>query len=330
MTHYDTLEVVRHASAETIRAAYRSLMQRHHPDRHGGDPAMAALAARLTAAYETLSDPARRAAYDEELSRQEQAAPPRASGEAVRHAHPDQTAMAAADALAMRRAAQRGAHGDVRTKGGGSARHGLWLSWVMGVIVAGALVLWWNSGARGVREAPDLAALRQAVEAPDTPEAKRRELLALKQAWLDREPELSRAARAEQVQDLAERSMPLLEAPLRVMVRGAEVVELEIPAITIVVGSFDAPDFMAHLARHRERIVRELADHLALENPALLTGAGGQRRLRSAVTASLLFSSGADAAQEYPSTWFESPGRHGVVDVLLPRGFVLSRVKLSF
>ncbi|MHB1017869.1 MAG: DnaJ domain-containing protein [Coriobacteriia bacterium] len=61
--HYQLLQVRRDASAAVIAAAYRRLMRDAHPD-HGGD---AAHATRLNVAYETLSDPARRARYDATL-----------------------------------------------------------------------------------------------------------------------------------------------------------------------------------------------------------------------------------------------------------------------
>lgn len=66
-THYDELEVSASASADTIRAAYRSLMQRVHPDRNPDDPSAAEHARRLNIAYEMLSDPGTRARYDAEL-----------------------------------------------------------------------------------------------------------------------------------------------------------------------------------------------------------------------------------------------------------------------
>lgn len=67
MNHYQELEVAENASPEVLKAAYRSLMQRFHPDRNPGDADASARAVRLTQAYETLSDPARRAAYDAEI-----------------------------------------------------------------------------------------------------------------------------------------------------------------------------------------------------------------------------------------------------------------------
>ena len=65
--HYAVLGVAPTATAAEIRARYLELVARYHPDRHGGNP-LSDLAteklARLNRAYETLSDPPRRAAYD--------------------------------------------------------------------------------------------------------------------------------------------------------------------------------------------------------------------------------------------------------------------------
>ena len=42
-THYDNLKVARHASTEMIRAAYKKLLQKYHPDRNPGDSEALAL-----------------------------------------------------------------------------------------------------------------------------------------------------------------------------------------------------------------------------------------------------------------------------------------------
>jgi hypothetical protein len=73
MNCYEILEVSTNASQEVIRAAYKSLMQRYHPDRNPGDRDAAEHASRVNLAYEVLSDPARRAAHDIELGRRLQA-----------------------------------------------------------------------------------------------------------------------------------------------------------------------------------------------------------------------------------------------------------------
>lgn len=71
-THYQRLGVARSCSTEEIRAAYRDLARRLHPDRQGGaNPAERALANRrmreINEAWRTLGDPARRRQYDASL-----------------------------------------------------------------------------------------------------------------------------------------------------------------------------------------------------------------------------------------------------------------------
>ena len=67
MSHYDVLEVSPKASAEVIRAAYKSLMQRHHPDKNANLAESTHKASLIAQAYEVLSDAQRRRAYDETL-----------------------------------------------------------------------------------------------------------------------------------------------------------------------------------------------------------------------------------------------------------------------
>ncbi len=57
---YQTLGVNRDATADEIKRAYRKLASQHHPDR-GGDTRTFQ---EIQTAYDTLSDPQRRAAYD--------------------------------------------------------------------------------------------------------------------------------------------------------------------------------------------------------------------------------------------------------------------------
>lgn len=60
MSHYDTLGVGKSASPEEIKAAYRKLAMKHHPDRGGDQKKFQS----ITEAYETLSDPDKKAFYD--------------------------------------------------------------------------------------------------------------------------------------------------------------------------------------------------------------------------------------------------------------------------
>ena len=67
---YATLGVARDASLVAVKARWRKLAREHHPDLVGRDPDAAVQAtrqmARINAAYELLSDPQRRSAWDRE------------------------------------------------------------------------------------------------------------------------------------------------------------------------------------------------------------------------------------------------------------------------
>ena len=64
-THYDNLKIARDAPPEVVRAAYRALCLKYHPDRHATDPEATEMMALLNSAYEVLSDPDKRRDYDE-------------------------------------------------------------------------------------------------------------------------------------------------------------------------------------------------------------------------------------------------------------------------
>ena len=71
-TYYDTLQVSRLSSESVIKAAYRVLSQKFHPDKHPERQAWAnEQMKRLNEAYEVLSDPVRRANYDSAIAEAE-------------------------------------------------------------------------------------------------------------------------------------------------------------------------------------------------------------------------------------------------------------------
>ncbi len=71
--YYEVLSVTRHATTAEIKAAYYHLAKKYHPDRYhqrdSGDlrNKLEALFAMITQAYDTLSQPAERAGYDERI-----------------------------------------------------------------------------------------------------------------------------------------------------------------------------------------------------------------------------------------------------------------------
>ncbi|MCA3182530.1 MULTISPECIES: J domain-containing protein [unclassified Cupriavidus] len=96
-THYDNLKVSRDAPTEVIRAAYKSLSQKYHPDRHADSEEANRIMRLLNAAYEVLRDPDRRAEHDQWIMAEERREAERAQRQAQAHRA----------AAAQRQAAQR-------------------------------------------------------------------------------------------------------------------------------------------------------------------------------------------------------------------------------
>lgn len=72
-THYDNLKVARNAPPEIIRAAYKTLSHRFHPDRNPGNTDAARIMAIINTAYDVLSDPVKRQKHDQWIMEMEAA-----------------------------------------------------------------------------------------------------------------------------------------------------------------------------------------------------------------------------------------------------------------
>ena len=60
MDYYNTLGISKSASEADIKAAYRKMAMKHHPDRGGDEKKFK----EVTEAYETLSDPQKKQMFD--------------------------------------------------------------------------------------------------------------------------------------------------------------------------------------------------------------------------------------------------------------------------
>lgn len=310
MTHYDTLEISRQASPEVVRAAYRSLIQRFHPDRRPDDAAASRRAAAITVAYEVLSDPVRRAAYDRDLAARPRAAAAAAAGAAA--APPPSAPTGAAGATRRRKPVPTPAARRV-------SRTGLLGAWALLaiVVVSGVIgVAIWLASPR-IDAQTELHAIRQAFAGGGLPEARLKELYARKQALLQEAPELRASASAEAALALDARTVELASGPLVLRLKEAELV---IPRLRIVLGSFDADSVRAHIGRQNDALLRDIARSLAGADAILFNGKAGETLVKELVLNALAKGLGVQASDTYPSTYFESPGRYGVIDVLLPEG----------
>lgn len=72
-THYDNLKVARNAPLKVIRAAYRKLSQKFHPDKNPGNTEAARIMSIINTSYKVLSDPDKRREHDEWIAGMEAA-----------------------------------------------------------------------------------------------------------------------------------------------------------------------------------------------------------------------------------------------------------------
>lgn len=70
-THYDNLGVLRTADVAVIKAAYKALAQKYHPDRNPDNPNAEHIMKIINTAYQVLIDPVRRAEHDRWIDEQE-------------------------------------------------------------------------------------------------------------------------------------------------------------------------------------------------------------------------------------------------------------------
>src|ERR1700694_4573728 len=64
MDYYEVLQVSRTATDQELKASYRKLAMQHHPDRNPNNPESEERFKACSEAYQVLSDPEKRAAYD--------------------------------------------------------------------------------------------------------------------------------------------------------------------------------------------------------------------------------------------------------------------------
>lgn len=69
MTYYEKLGISKTATTEEIKEAYKALIKKYHPDVYQGDKSYAEKKTKeINVAYDILSDPIKKAEYDDEIS----------------------------------------------------------------------------------------------------------------------------------------------------------------------------------------------------------------------------------------------------------------------
>jgi curved DNA-binding protein CbpA len=284
MNHYDILEVSANASPEVIRAAYKSLMQRYHPDRNPGNAETARRAMLVNQAYEVLSDSSRRTAYDIELERQ----------------------------LAGRSNDVRDKSMEVLVRSRSAAKDSP-SSWFMWLLIAAIFLSGWLvlslSGKRQV-SGPESKDMRQSVEKAKVEAARTIPVLVAKLTVTLKAPDNSSTDPGK-----------LSETPGKSSESAGHV--LFIPELGIKVGTFDPEKAIAFIERNKDTVIQKLTEKLASAKYEELSKSDGEDYLKNIVLDSIGDSAGTNRREDYPPSATEAPGRYGAIEVLLPRSFLV-------
>lgn len=290
MNHYDVLEVSRNASPDVIRAAYKSLMQRYHPDKNPGDAAIAERASLVVQAYEVLSSPDRRSAYDHEL-RKLTAGRPGSPRNPTPRTRPSTGSGKTRDdagfwplfiAIAL-----------IVVAGGATTR--LLKQELPPNAESGTTRPASNGPAQGM---PDKAG-RGIPDVPETPPG---------------------AGEADAPDRTVIRVATGLLAMLKSPDEGALHV-LRIPVVDVRVGTADSDNAIRHLGNIRESVVLELQEKLTGASYEELLKRDGQQYLARQILKIVREASGTGRQPDAASPDQESPARYGAVEVMLPGSY---------
>jgi len=298
MNYYELLEVSQNASKEVIRAAYKSLMQRYHPDKNPADSALASRAVLIVQAYEVLSDAGRRTAYDALLRRSLDSTPSPRS----RPAH--EVALPPSAAYRRRPAAPTSTSN--------------WYLWLLVSVILGSSGLMFSLLGKKPSPAPSIpneAARRQ----PETPSPTEKPE--------NTSPTVAVVTKDTEAPIPSTRKIALLTSDLKVEILAGDGLPedptgrrhiLSIPALTVEIGSIDAEKFATSLEAQKAVLVQKLSEKLTQAKYAELN-LDGDRYLSKLIYDALRDITGTRGLEENAA----EPNRYGVVAVSLPEGFFL-------
>lgn len=348
MNYYEILEVSQNASPEVIKAAYKSLIQRYHPDRNPGNAEIAERASLVVQAYDLLSDVEKRAVYDLQL-KQQPTAP-------INNMQDSGLDTYAPGANARRQVVK--------------ASKSYWYLWLLIVLII--FLSWIILSLTKVRQSPEseLKELRLSIAGKQLAHAQLQDKLKRMDEIFKEHPEILRKEASAKADEEAARTITIFLTELYVHLKipenssgdkgktaedsakiaaepgkplansdkfpgepslifpgdaGAASVDsgyaLSVPVIGVRVGTFDSVKVMRHLESKRELIRQKLVEKLAYAKYEELIKIDAEEYLKKIILDSIGDTTGTDRFESYPSSDMESPGRYGVVDVFFPEDF---------
>lgn len=337
MNYYELLEVSQNASPEVIKAAYKSLIQRYHPDKNPGNSQIAERASQVIQAYEILSDLDKRAGYD--LILQQQSAIP------VNYQKRDLD-IQAPGAPARRQVVKPGKF------------YWYWWFLIALIIFSGWIIL----SLMKKRQTPEseLKEIRSSIAGKQLTQEQLQEKILRIEVIFKEHPEILKREASAKADEEAARTISIFMEHLTVHLyipdnvsadKGKPLVDslqepvgvdkerskesgnepdktlgnlehvLVIPVLGVKVGSFDSEKVIRHLESNTEYIRKKLVEKLAAAKYAELIKIDGEEYLKKIVLDSISDTTGTNRFENYPPSNNEVHGRYGVVDAFFPEDF---------
>lgn len=286
MNYYEILEVSPNASPEVLKAAYKSLIQRYHPDRNPGNSEAAKHSVLVVQAYEVLSDPGKRAAYDIELKWQ-------------------------LESLNNIRDRNRGTKTAFSLDDSKSGSH--WFLWLL--IALFVLFLWfvWSFSGKNPpagsksQETGSLLGGYQPKSQQNKSSERAIPITARTIPVFIKDLKVNLESPAEFTDASPVNSRPVLI----------------IHTMGIVAGTFDPDKFILFMENNKEYIGQKLAEKLVSAKYEMLIKHNGDHYLKQIILDSIGEITDTNRFAEYPSPGAESPAHYGAVDILLPDSFTV-------
>lgn len=303
MNYYEILEVSQNASPEVIKAAYKSLMQRYHPDKNPGNAGIAERALGVVQAYEVLSDPTRRAAYDSKLKQK------------------------SAESLIVAGGGKGRRSPAVVAKEGKS----YWILWLLI-----ALTIMFSLFAMSLlkdKEASEteLTGIRRSLEGSQLTQEQIQKQIQEQSSQLEEIlgsfQEASRKESGEKVDDISARTLQNYISNLTVDLKAKDGFSrrdghvLLIPKLGVIVGTSEAEKISDFLNSNKDLVRRKLEERLVNAKYDELMKLEGELYLKGIVIDAIGETTGTNRYKNDLIYGEEAAGKYGVVDILLPQSF---------
>lgn len=312
MNYYEILEVSQNASQEVIKAAYKSLMQRYHPDKNPGNVEIAHHASLVVQAYEILSDLDKRSTYDINFKQQ--------------------TPGGLFNVQGNSRGSQSNNDSKVRLADKDSKSY--WFLWLIIILIVSSGWLILSLSNKKQSSEIELKKIRSSFEDGHLTKELKQDKLNNIGATNSEQPDIIKKEVNVKTEEAAARTIPVLFSKLVVNLRnsvkssegysksfGYSGHVLSIPELGVVVGTIDSEKVIRHIESKAELIRQKLAEKLADVKYEELIKIDGEIYLKKIILDSIEDTIGTNRSVEFPSSNFESPGRYGVIDTLLPGSF---------